>query len=177
MLRQMRRSRRCPAAFAVTALLAIGCGSYEPPLAPTPVRVPVPPAAAPAPEVEYWSLEETMLSVTNGEMCGWNGRVGALVSWPLTVRRTGTVVQFVYGDVVDQLELVGSVEGEAFTASGSAPIHVPCLGQGRDYILESNVEGRFSANGSALAAKATLTYRLASGEAIVFTFDWVATRR
>lgn len=171
------RFRRYRSALGMAALLAAACGA-EPPLAPPAVTVPAPPVAAPAPAFESWSLEQRMVSVAGAEICGWDrGGFWSSATWPLRVRRAGSVVRLVYGDIMDEIELVGILEGDAFTASSSTPSYQPCGGQRRDYILESIVAGRFSAAGDALTARETVSYRFASGEAIVFTFDWVATRR
>ena len=171
------RLQRCRSALGVTALLAAACGA-EPPLAPPAVTAVPPPVAAPDRAFEYWSLEQRMVSVTGAEICGWErGSFWSSATWPLRVRRADSVIRLAYGDTMDEIELVGILEGDAFTASSSTPSYQPCRGQRRDYVLESAVAGRFSAGGDALTARETVTFRFAPGEAIMFTFDWVATRR
>jgi hypothetical protein len=166
------------AAFVVAALLAAACGS-ERLMGPTPARGPGIPNIDPGPAPEYWALASTLVSVGNAEDCGWDGApVGATRNYPLTVRRADSQVRLVYGDVMDEVELVGILEGDAFTASANiAGYALRCRGEMQNLVFESRAAGRFSADGTALTARETVTYRFASGEAIVYTFDWMATRR
>jgi hypothetical protein len=126
---------------------------------------------------EYWSLDQTLVSVTGGEACGWEGSPGRTVNWPLRTRRVGNQAQFVYGDVTDELEMAGILEREAFAVSGSTAAAQPCRGEVRGYVLESTAAGRFAPDDEALTARHVLTYRFAGGQVITFTFDWSATRR
>jgi hypothetical protein len=177
MTARIARYQSCAVAVAVACLLTAACGSGpERPLAAP--FAPTFPEAVPGPPVEYWSLDHTLASVTGAETCGWDGvLVGETTSRPLTVHREDARVSFVYGDEVDQLSLAGTLGGEAFTAGADVPLRLPCHGQGRDLILESRADGRFSADGRALTATEIITYRFVSGEVIVFTFDWAASRR
>ena len=160
------------------ALLTAGCGTDAPTsLGPSStVRA----AAAPVSD-GYWNLTTTLTSVTGAAICfDRRSAVGTSIDWLLDVRRAGTAVTLLY-DVrnfpTDHIELVGSIEEDAFTASTSWPGYQPCGGARVDYQFESRVEGRFSTDGHAITARETWTYRLNTSEAVVLSFDWTAARR
>lgn len=160
----------------LSALLAGGCGSdAASPL--TPSSTVRPPGVAVS---DGWKLTTTLTSVTGPAICfDRRTAVGTSIDWLLEVRRAGAALTLLY-DVrnypIDHIELVGTIEGDAFTASTSWPGYQPCDGARVNYQFESRVAGRFSTDGRAITAKETWTYRLDSGEAVVLSFDWGAER-
>lgn len=172
----LTRFRGYQTALALAALLGVACGTGSaPPLAPQPGATTQPPRAVPTPPTGTWNLTTTLTSVSGPATCFTRQLTSA--DWLLDVRSSGTEITLLY-DVnnwpTDHIELVGIREGDAFTASTSSPGQQPCLGQ---YVFESRVAGQFSADGTAITARETWTYRLGSGEAVALSFDWMATRR
>lgn len=174
-------------AFALAALLGVACGTgAAPPLAPRPAATLQPPAAVPSPGVSGWTgwtLKRTLTSLTGSLSCGCcQHQVGTSTDYSLAVRRSGTDVTFNYGNValdLEDLTLVGILDGEAFTASTSYAGSMDCRGWRPFYEFEARVAGQFSADGNAIAARETWTERVASGDARdarEYSFDWAATR-
>ena len=161
-------------------VFAYGCESGRPPLAPTPIG---PTAAAsptpfPPPANPYWLLTTTLTQTTGQHVCPhWQPVVGRSVDWLMEVRRSGNTLTLVY-DVrnvpTDHLELVGTINNDAFEAGASYTGYMPCGGPRLDYLFESRVAGRFSSDGTRISARETWSYRVASGDAFVYYFDWSA---
>ncbi len=132
----------------------------------------------PSPGHAYWLLTSTLTDVTGRHVCShWPFEIGRSVTWLLDVRRSGNAVTLVY-DVrnipTDHLELVGTLSGDRFEATGAYAGYQPCGGSRLDYDFESRVAGQFSSDGTRISARETWSYRVASGEAFVFHFDWSA---
>jgi hypothetical protein len=107
---------------------------------------------------------------------GAHDDVGTAVNWILYSYQSGNDAILQYSDE----DLRGSSDGETFRASQRWPGFFPCGGAGGarvDFDFESAVAARFSPDGSVLTARETWTYRFSSGEPVVFSFDWVASRR
>jgi hypothetical protein len=159
----------------VLSVVSYGCdNSRSTPLAPTPPPAPglsIPPSP-------YWNLTTTLVDVTGRSVCPhWPLEIGRSAEWLLDVRRTNNALTLVY-DVrnipTDHLELVGRLNGDAFEASMAYPGYQPCGGSQLVYDFESRVSGQFSADGTRISARETWSYRVASGDALVMSFDWNA---
>jgi hypothetical protein len=169
-------SRRAATRLFVAALLAGGCdASAVRPAGPTLTR-PTPTPSEPGTGETYWSLTTTLTAVTGANTCSdWRPAIGTATSWLLTVRRSaGGAIWLQYDD---NNPVSGTTDGASFTASATSPGFQPCGGVPADYQFESRVTGTFSADGNAVTAQETWTYRFASGDAIVFRLDWAATLR
>lgn len=134
---------------------------------------------APTPAgLTIWDLTATLTSVTGPPICfDQRSALGTSTNRFLHVTRSGTAIRLSYGND-EPTELVGSTAGDAFNAaSTSFPGYQPCGDTRVDYQFESRVAGQFSADGNAISAKETWTYRLTSGETVALSFDWMASRR
>jgi hypothetical protein len=156
-----------------------GCGNNRAapvtpiPSAPTPV--PAPPSTLTS--SEYWILTTTLTDVTGRSVCpAWPIQIGRQVEWLMDVRRGANEVTLLY-DVrnfpTDHLALVGTLNGENFEAATAYSSYMPCGGTRLDYDFESRVVGKFSPDGTGMTARETWSYRVPSGDAFVYYFDWV----
>lgn len=158
------------------ALVTVACGADAPTL-PAPAGPPTSVGPAAAPE-GHWNVTTTRTSVTGpaAAICIVDPRVGRSTSVGMDVSRSANTLTLLYDTGNDDVTLKGATDGEAFTAGASFPSYLPCGGARVDYQFEFHVAGQFSPDGNAITAKATWTYRLPSGDAVVLSFDWVATR-
>jgi hypothetical protein len=141
------------------------------PLAPTP---PVSPMPQP-PVSSYWNLTSTLTDVTGRSVCPhWSHQIGTSANWTLDVRRSTNALTLVYGDPLDALPLIGTINGDAFEASVTYASYQPCGGSRLNYQFESRVVGQFSPDGNGISARESWSYRVESGEALVMHFDWNA---
>ncbi len=164
------------------ALSASGCDRprLTSPLLPT-SSTPIPQTALPTPVRPiprgYWVLTATLTDVTGRHVCPhWAPEIGHSAEYALDVRRSDSVVTLVYDvrDRIDYLELAGTVSGESFEARTTHAGFLPCGGSRLDYEFESLVSGRFSSDGAQITARETWSYRVPSGDAFVYYFDWIA---
>jgi hypothetical protein len=155
------------------ALMSGGCGNEEW-QAPTPIPSP---SEVPA---EIWDLTATLRAVTGPDCLTGSQVLGSSSDWLLEVRRDGSAIGFLvfYGPDDDLLELVGSLQGEEFTANSTMGPRgaLLCDDVSVPYVFESHVAGEFSADGRELTARETWTYRLDGLDPLVLSFDWTATR-
>src|SRR5712691_621695 len=162
--------RLLAAPVAVAAILAGGCGTSSP----TSPTMPPPPSSALVPGQALWNRTATFTGLSGPATCFGTQTVGTRMDWVLY--RSGNDVILQYSDE----DRRGSTDGETVRASQRWPGFFPCGGAGGarvDFDFESAVAGRFSPDGSVLTARKTWTYRLSSGEQVVFSFGWVASRR
>jgi hypothetical protein len=98
----------------------------------------------------------------------------------MAVTRSGSAIN-VSGEFF-QVNYAGTVSGLEFSASGLRPLEGggrPCQDGSSFTQTEgaSNLSGRFSADDQLLTATEVNSYRLTTGEAVTYTWDWQATRR
>ena len=167
--------------LAVTLALtlsACGGGSSSPNSPSPPPPPPAPPAAA------GWSVTQTFVSVTGPDNCWireqrsrWTGAVfGDL---PMTTTRSGGAIT-IDGDF--QVNYTGTISENEFSASGRQPLEGggrPCQ-DGTSFQQRpgvSNLSGSFSADDQVMTASEVNSYTLTTGEPVVYTWAWRATRR
>jgi hypothetical protein len=95
--------------------------------------------------------------------------------WPMTVKENASAITLEVGEPLDRFDYVGTIEGNAFTATGGSwPVKLNCgAALLRDATYQSDLAGSFSADRRELTAKNTGIYRMASGEVRV-VWDWRA---
>jgi hypothetical protein len=80
-----------------------------------------------------------------------------------------------------QVNYTGTISGNEFSASGRQPLEgggTPCQ-DGTSFQQRpgvSNLSGSFSADDQVMTASEVNSYTLTSGEPVVYTWDWRATR-
>lgn len=168
-------------ALALVPLLA-GCGggsSRSPTAAPTPV-----PSAAPA-GAFGWRVTQRFVSVSGPDNCWVREQRARLTGsvfpdLPMEVIRSGASITL--ESTFFQVNYSGTTSGSEFTASGVRPLDGggrPCA-DGTSFQQmpgASSLTGRFSADDQAMTATEVNSYRLTTGEAVVYTWDWQAARR
>jgi hypothetical protein len=164
-------------ALAVTLALTLSaCGGGS--------SSPTSPSSSQPPATASWSVTQTFVSVTGPDNC-WIGEqrsrlTGAVFTdLPMTVTRSGGAIT-VDGDFF-QVNYTGTVSGNQFTASGRQPLEgggTPCQ-DGTSFQQRpgvSNLSGSFSADDQVMTASEVNSYTLTSGEPVVYTWSWRATR-
>ena len=160
------------------------------PAAPTstalPVASPATPLAVPA---GSWNLTTTLTSATGPQQCAVDishMHVGqSYADWLLTIDRSGDSVYLVVSDLrnpSERYEYEGTVVGDVLAATIRNPAGAGwCGGRfgGRvTFRGESNLAGRFSADGRTLTADVVESIRLdASGEVIGLHYAWRAIQQ
>jgi hypothetical protein len=154
-----------------TALVAGGCGTDGPVHAPSPV------ATRPIIPAEVWDLTIALTTVSGPACLTEEQMMGLPTEWRLQILRQGTGITLLYGFSGDTVEMRGSTDGDAFTASTSVSSGtIACEEAMVAYELEVRVAGRFSADGRTLTALETSTYRLQTNETYVMVYEWSAVR-
>jgi len=170
------KSRISTLAIALS-LTACGCGSSSPsPSSPTP------PAAAVKTE---WVVLQRFVSVSGPDNCWlreqrarWTGAV--FDDLPMTVTRSGGTIAL--EGAFFQVNYAGTTSGSDFSARGTQPLEGggrPCQDGTSFQQLPgvSNLSGRFSSADQLLTATEANSYRLTSGELVIYTWQWQATRK
>lgn len=124
-----------------------------------------------------WSVTRTVTSVSDTDVCMYAPVPGQSEQGAFELQRSGDSVSFLFpfdinGDLVDY---TGTVTGTAFTARHPEERYGPgssCVSYRSTYTLS----GRFSEDGSHLAASEVWTWTLDSGQVKTFTFEWSASR-
>lgn len=167
--------------LALTVALTLSaCGGDSSPIAPSPPQAPPAPSAA-----ANWTVTQTFVSVTGPDNCWireqrsrWTGAVFA--DLPMTVGRTGGVITV--DGTFFQVNYTGTFSGNDFSATGRQPLAgggTPCQ-DGTSFPQRpgvSNLSGSFSADDQVMTASEVNSYTLTSGEPVVYTWAWRATRR
>ena len=164
----------------IVALTLSACGGDSSPIAPSPPQAPPAPSAA-----ADWTVTQTFVSVTGPDNCWireqrsrWTGAVFA--DLPMTVGRSGGVITV--DGTFFQVNYTGTFSGNEFSASGRQPLEgggTPCQ-DGTSFPQRpgvSNLSGSFSADDQVMTASEVNSYTLTSGEPVVYTWAWRATRR
>jgi hypothetical protein len=168
------------------ALLSVGCTGS--PSAPTATLSPAVPAPAPTPgSGERWNLTVVFGAVTGGPaacVSSYTKYLGLSYDWLLEIQRSGQSMILIYdvSNVAEGLtQYAGTAVGDQFTAAratGNGNLRLFCSGgQAFDARSDSQVSGRFSADGRTLTATEVGSLRLASGETLTFRSDWTASRQ
>lgn len=167
----------------IVALSLSACGGSSP-TSPTTTQISTvtPPALSP---VTDWNVTQRFVSVIGPDNCWvreqrerWTGAVFPDI--PAVITRSGGSIRL--ESEFFQVNYVGTVSGSEFSASGGAPLEGggrPCR-DGTSFQQMpgiSNLSGRFSADDQMLTATEVNSYRLTSGEPVVYTWDWQVTRR
>lgn len=155
-------------------LTACGGGSSSPtqPSSPAP-----PPASSPAPSVvTNWNVTQRFGSVTGPDNAWVRGQrqrlTGAIFpDLPMAITRSGGVINV--DGAFFQVNYAGTFAGSDFSASGKEPLE----GGEQQMPGVSTLSGRFSADDQQVTATEVNTYRLISGETVIYTWEWQATRR
>lgn len=166
----------------IVALSLTACGGSSP-SSPTTIQSSTPPPASSP--VTDWSVTQRFVSVTGPDNCWvreqrerWTGAVFPDI--PAVITRSGGSIRL--ESAYFQVNYAGTLSGSEFSASGGAPLEGggrPCRDGTSFQQLPgvSNLSGRFSADDQLLTATEVNSYRLASGESVVYTWDWQVTRR
>jgi hypothetical protein len=175
--------RALPAAFT---LILIACGSTSPsPTAPsvTPSSSPTP-TPQPVTAVTNWSVTQRFVSVEGPDNCWvryqrglWTGSM--FPSLPAAITRVDGSLR-VDSDWF-QVDFAGTYVGPDFTATGVTPLNTggarTCDGMFYQQMPGvSNLTGRFAADDQTFTALEVNSYRLTTGESVVYTWAWTATR-
>jgi hypothetical protein len=148
------------------------------PIAPNPPIVVTPPKPPIYPP-ESWTLTASVTSVTP-HPC-WRDLTGLTTEYALIVRRAEAMRLFVYWDITDGIEYVGSLSGQDFSLAGvfnhGSSFPLGCAsGGGVEVILTGRVSGRFSDDGRSLSAEEVLSYLVVrTGEQVDVRSRWAAT--
>jgi hypothetical protein len=168
--------------LAVTVALSLSAcgGGSSSPNSPSPL----PPQPAPS-AAANWTVAQTFVSVTGPDNC-WireqrSRLTGAVFgSLPMTITRSGGAIT-VDGDFF-QVNYTGTISGNEFSATGRQPLAgggTPCQ-DGTSFQQRpgvSSLSGTFSADDQLMTASEVNAYTLTSGEPVVYTWAWRATRR
>jgi len=104
-----------------------------------------------------------------------------MYDYALIVHRAEAMRLFVYWELFDGIEYVGSLSGQDFSLAGGFnrgnPFALGCLSGGQvQVILSGRVSGRFSDDGRSISAEEILSYRVVgTGEQVDVRSRWVAT--
>src|SRR4029453_9706780 len=121
-----------------------------PPVVPNPIAPHPPILESPKSPIyppESWTLTASVFSVTP-HPC-WRDLTGLTTEYALIVRRAEAMRLFVYWDITDGIEYVGSLSGQDFSLAGvfnhGSSFPLGCAsGGGVEVILTGRVSGRFS---------------------------------
>lgn len=170
-------------------LIFVGCGgsnSSTSPAAASPVVVtPASPITPPASSAATnWSVTQRFVSVTGPDNCWVREQRQRLTGasfpdLPMAVTRSAGSIKL-EGEFF-QVNYAGTFIGSEFSASGG-PLEGggrPCQDGTSFQQLPgiSNLSGRFSADDQRLTATEVNSYRLTSGELVLYTWDWQANRK
>lgn len=165
--------------LAVALILTACGGGSSSPTVPSP---PAPPTSSPKTE---WRVTQRFVSVSGPDNC-WvreqRARLTGLIfpDVPMSITRSDGSITL--ESEFFQVNYGGTVSGSEFSASGTGPLEGggrPCQ-DGTSFMQMpgvSNLSGRFSADDQLLTAIEANSYRLTSGESVIYTWDWQATRR
>ena len=167
--------------LALTVVLTLSaCGGDSSPITPSPPPPPPAPSAA-----ANWTVTQTFVSVTGPDNCWIRGQRSRLTgavfgNLPMTTTRANGVIT-VDGDFF-QVNYTGTISGNEFSADGRQALTgggTVCpdgtsVQQGPGV---SNLSGSFSADDQIITASEVNSYTLTSGEPVVYTWAWRATRR
>jgi hypothetical protein len=167
--------------LAVTVALTLaGCGGGS--SSPSSPSSPPPPPAPAA--VAAWTVTQSFVSVTGPDNCWvrqqrsrWTGAVFA--NLPMTVTRSASAIS-VDGDFF-QVNYTGIISGNEFSANGRQPLEgggttCPDGASVQQRPGVSSLSGSFSADDRVMSASEVNSYTLSSGEPVVYTWAWRATR-
>jgi len=163
--------------LAVT--LTVACGGGTSPTTPTP-----PPGGSSS--ATNWMLTQKFVSVTGPDNCWVRQQRASLTGvafsdLDMTVERPGGSITLKSEWFV---EYVGTMNGSEFTTQQVKPLEESGGSLCPDGVNVqqlpggvSNLSGRFSADDQLLTASEVNSYRLATGEPVIYTWEWRATRR
>lgn len=162
--------------LALALMLSACGGGSSSPTAPSP--------AAP-PAVTNWIVTQRFVSVSGPDNCWvreqrqrWTGAV--FPDLPMTIVRSNGAIRL--DGAFFQVNYAGTYGGTAVSASGVAPLEGggrPCR-DGTSFTQRPGVSalaGSFSADDQRATLTEVNSYRLTSGELVVYIWDWQATRR
>jgi len=171
---------------ALAATLTVACGGGTSPTAGTPTAPSTPTSPGGSSSATNWVVSHRFVSVTGPDNCWVRKQRDSLTgvyftNMDMTVERSNGAIS-----VKSQwfVEYAGTTNGADFTAqqvklleaSGGSlcpdGVNVQQLPGGT-----SVLSGSFSANDQSLTANEVNSYRLATGEAVIYTWEWQATRR
>jgi hypothetical protein len=167
-----------PQIFSLAILLILtACGDGSP----SPTQPSSPTGAA----TTEWLVTQRFVSVSGPDNC-WVREQRArwapaiFPDLPMSVTRSGRSIT-VEGDFF-QVNYAGSLSGREFSASGVRPLNgggTPCQDGTSFQQLPgtSALSGLFAADDQAMTATEVNSYRLTSGEPVIYTWDWQARRR
>ena len=160
--------------LAVVVMLAACGGGSSSPTQPS----------APSARTE-WLVTQRFVSVSGPDNCWvreqrtrWSGAIFS--DLPMLITRSGRSIT-VEGDFF-QVNYAGTVSGSEFSASGIRPLEgnaVSCR-DGTSFQQmpgTSSLSARFSADDQLMTAAEVNTYRLTSGDPVIYTWDWQARRQ
>jgi len=135
--------------------------------------------------VTYWKVTQSFVSVSGPDNCWvreqralWTGVV--FPGLPMSVTRSNGSIAL--QSSFFQVNYEGTFTGTAFSATGVQPLEGggrPCK-DGTSFQQmpgQSNLSGTFSADDQTVTANEVNSYRLTSGEPVVYTWAWRATRQ
>ena len=171
-----------------SAVLVSGCETGSPvPSVTTPTSIAPPAAPAPSPgPVPNWNLVTVLEAVTGPDSCfiQQQQQLGIPRSTLelMEVVRTGTTVVFDHDTrnfPNNDLQEAGTLVGNEFTArSETLPVSFPSCPDATMLkgTFDASVSGRFSDDGTHIAAREIWAYHFSSGE-VAFVIDWSADQR
>jgi hypothetical protein len=182
--RQSRVKAASVGVVVLAATLTVACGDdTSPPSTPTTPTAPTPPPAGSS--STNWWVTHRFVSVTGPDNCWIRQQRERLTgvtfsNLDMTVERSG-------GSITLRsqwfAEYVGTTNGNDFTAQQVRPLEgggTVCPDGTNVQQLSggvSNLSGRFSADDQLMTANEVNSYRLATGEAVDYSWEWRATRR
>ena len=181
--RQLRVKASAVRLVVLAVTLTVACGGGTSPTPGTPTT-PTPPGGSPS--GTNWMLTQRFESVTGPDNC-WVRRQResltgvAFSALDMTVdRSSGSITVKSQWFVED----AGTLNGSEFTAQQVKPLDATGGMTCPDGMTVnqlpggvSNLSGRFSADDQLLTASEVNSYRLATGEPVIYTWEWRATRR
>jgi hypothetical protein len=169
--------------LAATLTIACGGGTPQTPSSPT-----APTTTSPlAPSSTNWMVTHRFLSVTGPENC-WIQQQRESLTGVVFSNLEMTAERSVNGSIKISsqwfVEYVGTMDGREFTAQQAEPL----TGSGGRACPDgtnvqqlpggvSNLSGSFSVDDQLLTATERNSYHLATGELVVYAWEWRATRR
>jgi hypothetical protein len=162
---------QCLTALAVAAPLLVGCNDSSP-TAPKLVTNPTP---TPAPAGRNpWKLTDQVIAATGPGTCLYRPSVGMSFSTTFELVKSGNSVRFAMEDPFDWESYTATVNGTNFTATN------PAIDSGSGmcvhYRQTTSLSGSFSEDGNQLTATEIWSLTLDSGEVVMTTFRWTASR-
>jgi hypothetical protein len=169
----------------LAATLTIACGGGTSPTPGTPTAPTTPTPLGGSSSATNWMLTQRFVSVTGPDNCWVRQQRESLTGvgfsdLDMTVERSGGSITLKSQWFV---EYVGTMNGSEFTTQQVKPLE----GSGGRLCPDgmnvqqlpgvSNLSGRFSSDDQLLTASEVNSYRLATGEPVIYTWEWRATRR